>query len=536
MCILLYLSMLPAWFFGEPAPATWHPSGIVEICDNGLDDDADGLIDLNDPDCGCPLVEPVSLIPNPSFEDQECCPSNRSQMDCAAGWIQASTPTTDYLHSCGWMGWEDLPVPLPLPDGEGCMGFRDGRAGGGFGQEQPQPNWKEYAGACLTAPLRAGVYYRFEFFIGFTHRENSPPTILAFFGATDCAALPFGEGRADFGCPTNGPGWMQLGSVPIQGVNQWKKEEISFTPPVDIYAIAIGPNCTENPADVSYYYFFDNLVLAEQKEFEFQVSAVENPCSETFALRIPYRDTLQYQWYKDGIALPGETAPELEVAGQPGNYQVRLLGPGSCRVTKIYQYRIPVIKSEASASVCYGESYAFGSRTLRESGVYYDTLRTAENCDSIVRLSLEVLEEIRDTVSARIFEGEHFKVGPNRYSRPGSYTAVLPTRQGCDSLVHLILDTYKLYIPNAFSPNGDGRNDTFGLFGGEGLQEVLRLRVFDRWGGLVFESAGQGGLQQAWDGTVGGRAAAPGNYAYQAIILFDDGKEREVAGSVALLR
>ena len=90
-----------------------------EICDNALDDDEDGLIDLNDPDCDCPVLEPVSAIPNPSFEDMNCCPQDISQLSCADTWIQASEATTDYLHTCGWMGWEELPPPLPFPDGEG---------------------------------------------------------------------------------------------------------------------------------------------------------------------------------------------------------------------------------------------------------------------------------------------------------------------------------------------------------------------------------------------------------------------------------
>ena len=42
--------------------------GQIEICDNGIDDDFDNLIDLNDDDCYCVITEPISLIPNPSFE------------------------------------------------------------------------------------------------------------------------------------------------------------------------------------------------------------------------------------------------------------------------------------------------------------------------------------------------------------------------------------------------------------------------------------------------------------------------------------
>jgi hypothetical protein len=42
-----------------------------EICDNAIDDDNDGYIDINDPDCICEIVKPESLIPNPSFEEKK---------------------------------------------------------------------------------------------------------------------------------------------------------------------------------------------------------------------------------------------------------------------------------------------------------------------------------------------------------------------------------------------------------------------------------------------------------------------------------
>ena len=76
-----------------------------EICDNGIDDDENGLIDLNDPSCDCVIVGPVSLIPNPSFEEMDCCPWTFGQLDCATSWNQASVPTTDYINICDWLGW-----------------------------------------------------------------------------------------------------------------------------------------------------------------------------------------------------------------------------------------------------------------------------------------------------------------------------------------------------------------------------------------------------------------------------------------------
>ncbi|MCC6723675.1 MAG: hypothetical protein IT258_04145, partial [Saprospiraceae bacterium] len=230
----------------------------VEICDNGIDDDGDGLIDLNDEtDCRCEVFLPKSLIPNPSFEERTCCPQDRSELYCAKTWIQASEPTTDYLHTCGWMGWDELPVPLPFPDGNGCIGFRDGRAGvpnGPNGVNESNPNWKEYAGACLTSPLKAGVEYRFEFWVGFTRAFNSPPTTIVFYGSTDCANLPFGIGNDRFGCPLNGTGWKELGQVPISGAFEWKLKSINVSPLEDIYAIVIGPNCNESETDINTYY------------------------------------------------------------------------------------------------------------------------------------------------------------------------------------------------------------------------------------------------------------------------------------------
>ncbi|MGB3947539.1 MAG: hypothetical protein WBM13_06125, partial [Bacteroidia bacterium] len=68
-----------------------------EICNNGIDDNGNGLVDLNDTAaCNC-LPQPPSLIQNSSFELKNCCPTTYSQMNCAQGWIQASAATSDYM-------------------------------------------------------------------------------------------------------------------------------------------------------------------------------------------------------------------------------------------------------------------------------------------------------------------------------------------------------------------------------------------------------------------------------------------------------
>ena len=111
----------------------------------------------------------------------------------------------------------------------------------------------------------------------------------------------------------------------------------------------------------------------------------------------------------------------------------------------------------------------------------------------------------------------------------------IPVENGCDSTVNLQLAYYSVYIPTIFSPNGDGKNDIFTLFGGTDLQAVIALQIFDRWGNLMFEGK-ELSPNKGWIGDRNGEPAAQGVYLYQAKILMDDEQERAIAGTVALIR
>lgn len=530
--------LVAAW---APVPVLIHSPPLhhnAEICDNALDDDGDGLIDLNDPDCECPPPSPRSYIPNPSFEERDCCPGNNSQMYCASSWIQASIPTTDFIHTCGWLGWEDFPAPLPMPDGEGCIGFRNGRPGAnGNG---PQANWKEYAGACLTKPLEIGGIYRLEFQVGFAHPRHSPPVNVAIYGAPFCESLPFDEEDADYGCPTSDVtrGWIELGKVRVSGNNGWQKATLEFSPSRQINAIAIGPGCERMPSQTPLYYFLDDLILAGREEFDFNISASGAPCAGDAVLQIPERDSFEYQWYKDGIALVGENEAQLRGALEEGTYRVQLSGPEGCSLTAPYVFGIPAIRTVREVSICPGEQYAFNNRLIAQSGVYLDTLKTAGNCDSLVELRLSVAGAVADTLYAKIFDSEVLTMGNRRFSRPGEYTLSFQSSDNCDSLVYLVVERYEAFIPTAFSPNDDGINDFFSIYGNAEIEEVLELQIFDRWGGLVY--SGQGILptdpSSGWDGRSGGRPVPNGVYVYLAQIVFNDGKARTVKGLVTLVR
>ncbi len=506
-----------------------------EICDNAIDDDADGLTDLQDPDCECPVIEPISRIPNPSFEEMNCCPSNRSELHCADTWIQASAPTTDYLHTCGWMGWEQFPPPLPFPDGNAVVGFRDGR----FFQDVSEPTWKEYAGACLLAPLEEGIPYRFEFHIGFTGDGSSPPLNVTFFGNTDCNNLPFGQGNAELGCPTKDTtNWIRLGAVSVSGSNNWVQKGINVTPDRDIYAIAIGPDCSEIMRPFSTYYFFDNLVLDEKEAFEFRIQELTHPCSESFQLGVPNVEGATYQWYKDGIALLGETNPKLTVQSGEGDYQVRILAEENCMITRVYAYRIPTFQTILNKVTCNGDAYEFGDRILTDQGTYSQLLKDRNNCDSLVELNLKVAEHRRSEIEAKIFRGDNYEMDAFSFGEAGIHEIPLLTSEGCDSIVELTLNYFKVAIPDIFSPDGDGINDYFNIYGEADLERVKSLKIYSRWGELVYygEELSPNSPSEGWDGKIDLVSAPAGVYLYTTMVVMTDGQEQFFSGSVTLLR
>jgi gliding motility-associated-like protein len=88
-----------------------------------------------------------------------------------------------------------------------------------------------------------------------------------------------------------------------------------------------------------------------------------------------------------------------------------------------------------------------------------------------------------------------------------------------------------IYIPNAFSPNGDKENDV--LFVRGQLIEGMIFRVFDRWGEMVFESTDR---NYGWDGTFRGKAMDPDVYDYYLKVICIDGIESIIKGNVTLLK
>jgi gliding motility-associated-like protein len=87
-------------------------------------------------------------------------------------------------------------------------------------------------------------------------------------------------------------------------------------------------------------------------------------------------------------------------------------------------------------------------------------------------------------------------------------------------------------MPNAFSPNGDGKNDMIRPIL-VGISRLDYFRIFDRWGQEVFATTQSG---QGWDGTVGGHKAGSGAFVYAVQGVDYTGKVHSKKGTFILVR
>jgi gliding motility-associated-like protein len=123
------------------------------------------------------------------------------------------------------------------------------------------------------------------------------------------------------------------------------------------------------------------------------------------------------------------------------------------------------------------------------------------------------------------------------------YNLLVTDINGCTGTADIFVEldaNRNVFIPNVFSPNGDGPNDEFRIFACTGVTSINSVKVFDRWGGQVYEASGllpvcEGGLR-LWDGRKNGRLMNPGVYVYLIEIEFLDRVKLLYRGDVTLLR
>jgi gliding motility-associated-like protein len=191
------------------------------------------------------------------------------------------------------------------------------------------------------------------------------------------------------------------------------------------------------------------------------------------------KPTYNIQWYKDGVPIPGANKTEYRVR-ETGSYQAQLTSDAGCVVLTP---RKQITIDRARPGITYPLQYAVENRAFplqaRTFGntVAWSPAVNLDNPSSITPVFTGVSDQV--------------------------YTITITTTSGCVTKDTQAIKTVKraeIYVPSAFTPNGDGLNDYLrpALMG---IKQLRFFRVYNRWGRMIYESNKE---QPGWDGTLGG--------------------------------
>ena len=121
------------------------------------------------------------------------------------------------------------------------------------------------------------------------------------------------------------------------------------------------------------------------------------------------------------------------------------------------------------------------------------------------------------------------------------YTVEVKNNGGCrarDKIsIYVLCDNTNVFVPNTFSPNGDGANDIF-YPRGSGVFAVRSIRIFNRWGEVVFEKANfnANDASSGWDGTFKGKKLSPDVFVYALEVVCSNNQTLVFKGNIALIK
>ncbi len=277
------------------------------------------------------------------------------------------------------------------------------------------------------------------------------------------------------------------------------------TVPVDLRVETLE-GCISDPVSKTV-----NILEKPRIEFSVQEECLNIPSVFTANSLPGSVPVLEYHWFVDGIqAGTGNQAQYLFPAA--GNYNISLLAAAQNGCTTTAG---PEIVTAFGTNAFAGNDTTIADTQplqLQASGGEFYSWSPATGLSD---------PNIADPVA--------------RISSNQSYVLTASSARGCETKDTINIQVYKgpdFYIPNAFTPNNDGKNDLL-RFVSAGISKIDYFRIYNRYGQLIFSSADING---AWDGTIKGKQQASGTYVWMRGGIDFNGNAHTKKGTVTLIR
>jgi len=367
-------------------------------------------------------------------------------------------------------------------------------------------------------------------------------------------------------------------SVTVTDVNLCTSQPVSSTinvfPALHITVTAGGPNpiCVGDSTSIN--------LSASGGNGQFTFGWIEGASPVTSPVNVHPLDTIMYHFYvRDGCTTPADTDSIQIIVNPLPVINFSAVPVAGCQPLSVnFTYNANGNPVPNSFAWNFGDNAAVGntSNAPAPSHIYHDagvysvklTATSAQGCiDSLTNINMITVYQLPhagiiahpklthfldpnisfesnstgasqwnwtfgDSGTSTLENPQHF------YLDTGTFVVWLKvtTLNGCvDSTTDMItiIPDFMLYVPNGFTPNGDGLNDTF-LARGDGIKtDGFSMRIFNRWGSEVFRSRD---ITKGWDGTFEGIKAQSDVYAWVIIVTDINDVDRKFMGHVTLLR
>ena len=285
------------------------------------------------------------------------------------------------------------------------------------------------------------------------------------------------------------------------------------------------------------------ITLIEGPQINSQTQPEPTCAGETVVFEVEASNVLDYQWQintgngftdiENGPGINGANTSTLEILDVPLSYQLvsfRCIVSGNCtpdtgQSMLLSLKGVPLLLNvPAPPLICsgggwyelpvsaLGEGISYQWQILNEDGVYEDIVNNPyfRNSETSI-LGFDANVEINGSTVRGVLDGCGEEI-----STPG--------------ILITILENDPVYIPSAFSPDGDNLNDRFFVYTSENTN--ISARIFNRWGEELYQWSN---VSDAWDGTYLGEAVQEGVYVYR-ISYSTACESKTIMGTVSLFR
>jgi len=413
-------------------------------CLDGIDNDGDGLIDCEDPDC----IENNVLACLPCFENSMAyADSVEVYIETCTDGNNLFTDISKVIGEADFDGFYEGGNILSLGQGGSVLlAFKDMLISNS-GDYSPD------IGIIEVGADREGVKIALRPFDAFTRlmmqysRASGPDQEgFYFFGETD-GGIDFFDIDSFF-TREFAPERLNFDGMKLTDIPE-NNSCMGTSPGADIDAVCasgkIIEDCSNDIDDDNNGHIDEaDLYCNCERNNDIRIRSVGNICDESLVLSVEHVNNAKYQWYHDGMEIPGAVFNEFMPGRIEGNIEVSIVKSDSCNLSEQIGLEVPISYGFLNEQICPGDSVVFNGETFDSTGVYSFLLLTNEECDSIVEFNLEVVEYPITEINRTICSGDSVFYFGETIKDEGQYPRNLISSLGCDSLVVLNLSLDEL--------------------------------------------------------------------------------------------